>query len=151
MFLFNKLHAKNVNTGLQCTYSILCESSTIESNTAGYLSSDSLFMSSITFAFTAYTDSNLVPFFCSNLDLIFAKKNNHMGLGLVSMVNDGASSEMLCATMLSWWRIHELFFHISGWILVTCSSHEELSKPPCSSLVNCLSSNTQFTHNSLWY
>ena len=35
------------------------------------LSSDSLFMSSVAFAFTASTDSNLVPF---NADLIFGNK-----------------------------------------------------------------------------
>ena len=47
-------------------------------------SSDSLFMSSIASAFTASTDSNLVPF---NADLIFGNKKSHMGLGQVSMVD----------------------------------------------------------------
>jgi len=47
------------------------------------LSSDSLFMSSVAFAFTASTDSNLVP---SNADLIFGNKTSHMGLGQVSIV-----------------------------------------------------------------
>ena len=48
-------------------------------------SSDSLFMSSVAFAFTASTDLNLVPF---NAHLIFGnKKKNHMGLGQVSMVD----------------------------------------------------------------
>ena len=49
-------------------------------------SSDGLFMSSVAFAFTASTDSNLVPF---NADLIFEnkKKKSHMGLGQVSTVD----------------------------------------------------------------
>ena len=47
-------------------------------------SSESLFMSSVTFAFTASTDSNLVPFYA---DLIFGNKKSHMGLGQVSMVD----------------------------------------------------------------
>ena len=47
-------------------------------------SSDSLFMSSVAFAFTASTDSNLVPF---NADLIFGNKKSHMGLGQVSTVD----------------------------------------------------------------
>ena len=47
-------------------------------------SSDSLFMSSVAFALTASTDSNLVPF---NADLIFGNKKSHMGLGQVSTVD----------------------------------------------------------------
>ena len=47
-------------------------------------SSDSLNMSSFAFAFTASTDSNLVPF---KADLIFGnKKKRQMGLGQVSTV-----------------------------------------------------------------
>ena len=47
-------------------------------------SSDSLFMCSVAFAFTASTDSNLVPF---NADLIYGNKKSHVGLGQVSMVD----------------------------------------------------------------
>jgi len=47
-------------------------------------SSDSLFMSSVAFAFTASTDSNLVPF---NADLIFGNKKSNVGLGQVSAVD----------------------------------------------------------------
>jgi len=46
-------------------------------------SSDSLFMSSVAFAFTVSTDSNLVPF---NADLIFGNKESHMGLVQMSTV-----------------------------------------------------------------
>ena len=48
-------------------------------------SSDSLFLRSVAFAFTASTDSNLLPF---NADLIFGNKKSHMGLGQVSTVDD---------------------------------------------------------------
>jgi len=41
-------------------------------------------MSSVAFAFTASTDSNLVPF---NADLIFGNKNGHIGLSQVSTVD----------------------------------------------------------------
>jgi len=41
-------------------------------------------MSSVTFVFTASTDSNLVPF---NADLIFGNKKSHMELGQVSTVD----------------------------------------------------------------
>ena len=46
-------------------------------------SSDSLFMSSVAFAFTASMDLNLIPF---NADLIFGNKS-HVGLGQVRMVD----------------------------------------------------------------
>ena len=47
-------------------------------------SSHSLVVSSVTFTFTASTDSNLFPF---NADLIFGNKKSHMGLGQVSTVD----------------------------------------------------------------
>jgi len=90
-------------------------------------SSDSLFMSSIAFFFTASTNSNLVPL---NTDLICGNKKSHMEVRLVSTVDvptrwSCASSKTswqtaLCAGALSWWRIHELFFYISDLVL-TCS------------------------------
>jgi len=82
-FLFKKLCNRNVVT-LKCTplpdsFIAPCESSTVGSKS----SSDSLFMSSVAFAFTASTDSNLVPL---NADLIFGNKS-HMGLGQVNTVD----------------------------------------------------------------
>jgi hypothetical protein len=82
-FLFKKIHNRNVTlnvlpspipTMLHANLPLLeqcCRSS-----------SDSLFMSSVAFAFTASTDSNLVPF---NADLILGNKS-HVGLGQVSTV-----------------------------------------------------------------
>ena len=62
-------------------------------------SSDSLFTSSVAFAFTASTDSNLVPF---NADLIFGnKKKSHMGLGQLSTVD--VPTRWSCASSkISW-------------------------------------------------
>jgi len=63
-------------------------------------SSDSLFMSSVAFAFTASMDSNIVPF---NADLIFEKKKkNHMGLGQVSTVE--VPTRWSCASSKTSWQ-----------------------------------------------
>ena len=62
-------------------------------------SSDSLFMSSVAFAFTASKDSNLVPF---NADLIFGNKKSHMGIGQVSTVD--VPTRWFCASSKTSWR-----------------------------------------------
>ena len=93
-------------------------------------SSDSLFMSSVAFAFTASTDLNLVPF---NADLIFGNNNKKKSHGARSGEHGGCSNtvilcfvknvltdRVLCASAMSWWRTREPFFHISG-LLLTCS------------------------------
>jgi len=88
-------------------------------------SSDSLFMISVAFAFTASTDSNLVPF---NADLIFGNKKNsrrarsseYGGCSdtvILCFVKNILTDRALCASMLSWWRTHKLFSHISGILL----------------------------------
>ena len=63
-------------------------------------SSDSLFMSSVAFAFTATTDSNRVPF---NADLIFGnKKKSH---GARSGEYGGCSNTViLCFEGIAWYR-----------------------------------------------
>jgi len=60
-------------------------------------SSDSFFISSISFAFTASTDSNLVPF---NADLIFGNKKSHKGPGQVSTVDILTGDLVLCQIRL---------------------------------------------------
>jgi len=62
-------------------------------------SSDSLFMSSVAFAFTASTDSNPVPF---NADLIFGGNKSHMGLGQVSTVD--VPTRWSCASSKKSWQ-----------------------------------------------
>ena len=90
-------------------------------------SSDSLFMSSIAFAFTASTDSNLVPF---SADFIFGNKKKSHGARsgeyggcsntvILCFVKNVLTVRALCAGALSWWRTHELFFHISCLLLLT--------------------------------
>jgi len=92
-------------------------------------SSDSLFMSSIAFAFTASTDSNLVPF---NADLIFGNKKKLHGarsgeyggcsnMVILCFIKNVLTDRALCASALSWWRTHEPFFHISSVLLLTHS------------------------------
>jgi len=85
-FLFKKLHNRNV-----VTLNVLPPQSLHRSMRIFHCwkqccrsSSDSLFMSSVAFAFTASTDLNLVSF---NADLIFGYKKSHMGLGQVSTVD----------------------------------------------------------------
>ena len=100
-------------------------------------SSDSFFMSSVAFAFTASTDSNLVPF---NADLIFGNKKSHVGLGQVSTVD--VPTRLSCASSkTSWQRGHCVPARCLGEEPMTRSStfqvffppvHEGLSKPPCS-------------------
>jgi len=102
-------------------------------------SSDSLFMSSVSFAFTASTDSNLVPF---NADLIFGnKKKSHMGLGQVSTVD--VPKRWSCASSKTSWQTGRCVpARCLGEEPMRCSStfqvfffspfHEGLSKPPCS-------------------
>jgi hypothetical protein len=90
-------------------------------------SSDSLFMSSVAFAFTASVDSNLFPF---NVDLIFANKKSYMGARsgkyggcsnsvVLCFIKNLVTDRALCASTLSWWWTHGLFFHISDIILLT--------------------------------
>jgi len=63
-------------------------------------SSDSSFMSSVAFAFTASTDSNLVPF---NADLFFGnKKKVTWGLGQVSTVD--VPTRWYCASSKTSWK-----------------------------------------------
>ena len=62
-------------------------------------SSDSLFMSSAAFTFTASTDSNLVPF---NADLIFGNKKKSHGLGQVSTVD--VPTRWPCASSKTSWQ-----------------------------------------------
>ena len=59
----------------------------------------SFFMSSVTFVFTASTDSNLVPF---NADLIFGNKKSHMELGQVSTVD--VPARWSCASSKKSWQ-----------------------------------------------
>ena len=139
-FLLKKLHNRNVVTlnvlpspiptplhaNLSC-WKQFCRSS-----------SDNLFMSSVAFAFTASTDSNLVPF---NADLIFGNKKSHMGLGQVSTV-DVATRWASASSKMSWQSGHcvlvrcvgeEPMSHSSTFQVFFFSSvHEGLLKPPCS-------------------
>jgi len=85
-FLFKKLHNRNV-----VTLNVLPPRSLHRSLRMFHCwkqccrpSSDSLFMSSVAFVFTASTDSNLVPF---DANLIFGNKESHMGLCQVSTVD----------------------------------------------------------------
>ena len=108
-------------------------------------SSDSLFTSSVAFAFTASTDSNLVPF---NADLISEnKKKSHMGLGQVSMVD--VPTWWSCASSKTSWQTGRCVpAHCLGEEPMSRSStfqvfffspiHDSLSKPTCSDLVNGL-------------
>jgi len=95
--------------------------------------SDSLFMSSVAFAFTASADSNLVHF---NADLIFGNKKKSHGarpgeyVGCCStviscLVKNVLTDRALCAGALSWSR--------SSTFLLT-RSRRFFSKPPCSSI-----------------
>ena len=72
--------------------------------------SDSLFMGSVAFAFTASTDSNLVPF---NADLIFGNKKKSHGARsgeyggcsntvILCFVKNDLTDRQLCAGALSW-------------------------------------------------
>jgi len=88
-------------------------------------SSDSLFMISFAFAFTASMDSNLVPL---NADLIFGNKKKPNGARsggygecsntvILFFIKNVLTDRALCAGTLSWWRTHEPFFHIPGLLL----------------------------------
>ena len=106
------------------------------------LSSYSLFMSSVAFAFTAYTDSNLVPF---NADLIFGNKKKSHGAGS-GEYGGCCNTVILCFIKKSWQTGHCVPAHCFGEEPMSHSStfqvfffspvHEGLSKPPCSRLVN---------------
>jgi hypothetical protein len=83
-------------------------------------SSNSLFMSSITFAFTTSMDSNLVPF---KADMISGniKKSDQGQLSTVNVptqwscaLSKTLTDRALCASTLSWWRNHEPFFRSSS-------------------------------------
>ena len=100
-------------------------------------SSDSLFMSSVAFAFTASTDSNLIPF---NADFIFGnKKKSHMGLGQVSTVD--VPTGWSCASSKTSWQTRrcalarclgeEPMSRSSTFQVFFSPFHEGLSKPPC--------------------
>ena len=101
-------------------------------------SSDSLCMSSIAFAFTASTDSNMVPL---NTDLICGNKKSHMELGQVSMVD--VPTRWSCVSSKTSWQTGRCVpARCLGEELMSCSStfqvlffspvQEGLSKPPCS-------------------
>ena len=101
-------------------------------------SSDSLFMSSVAFAFTASMDSNLVPF---SADLIFGNKKSHMGLGQVSAVD--VPTRWSCASSKTSWQtgrcvparcLGEEPVRRSSIFRVFCFSpiHKGLSEPSCS-------------------
>ena len=101
--------------------------------------SDSLFMSSVPFAFTVSMDSNLVPL---NADLIYGyKKKGHMGLGQVSTV-DVPTGWSCVSSKMSWQTGHCVPMRCLGEEPISRSStiqvffsspiHEGLSKPPCS-------------------
>ena len=100
-------------------------------------SSDSLCTSSVAFAFTAFTDSNLVHF---NADLISGNKKSHMGLGQVSTVD--VPTRWSCASSNTSWQTGRFVparclgeepmsrsstFHVFFFSLI----HKGLSKPPC--------------------
>ena len=102
------------------------------------LSSDSLFISSVAFAFIASMGSNLVPF---NIDLIFGNKKSHTGLGQVSIVD--VPTWWPCASSKMSWQTgrcvpaccpgEEPMRRSSTFQLFFFSPvHEGLSKPPCS-------------------
>ena len=102
--LFKKLHNRNVVTlnVLPSTIPTPLHANFPLLEAMLQVVSDSLFMSSVAFAFTASTVSNLVPF---NADLIFGNKKSHMGLGQVSTVDvptlwSCASKELLGTVML---------------------------------------------------
>ena len=98
--------------------------------------SDSLFMSSVGFTFTASADSDLVPF---NADLIFRnKKKSHTGLSQVSTVD--VPTQWSCASSKTSWQLsparclgEEPMSHSSTFQVFFFSPvHEGWSKPPCS-------------------
>ena len=77
-----------------------------------------LFKSCVAFAFTASTDSNLVPL---SADLIFGKRKKSHGArsgeycgcsitGMLFFAKYLFIDSALCAGALSWWRIHEASF-----------------------------------------
>ena len=87
-----------------------------------------LFKSCVAFAFTASTDSNLVPL---SADLVFGKRKMLHGArsgkyggcsitGMLFFAKYLFTDSALCAGALSWWRIHEAFFHMSG---LLCRTH----------------------------
>ena len=84
-----------------------------------------LFVSSFAFAFTASTDSNLVPF---NTHLIFGNKKKSHGarsgeyggcsnMEILCFIKNILTDRALFASTQSWWRTHEPFFQISGLLL----------------------------------
>jgi len=101
-------------------------------------SSDSLFMSSFAFAFTASTYLNVVPF---NADFIYGNKKSHVGLGQVSAV-DVPTWWSCASSKTSWQTGHCVLAHCLGEEPMRRSSsfqvfffspiHEGLSEPPCS-------------------
>jgi hypothetical protein len=144
-FLFKKLHNRNV-----VTLNVL--PSPIPTPLHAHLplleqccrsSSDSLFMSSVTFAFTACTDSNLVPF---NADLISGNKEKSHGAGsgeygacsntvtlcfVKNVLTDRQTDRQtaLCAGALSCWRTHQPSFHMSGLLLLLTRSRRFVRTP----------------------
>jgi hypothetical protein len=84
-------------------------------------SSDSLFTISVAFPLLRLRTSNLVPF---NADLFLrTKKKTHVARTgeyggcfntvILCFVKNLLTDRVLCAGAYSWWRIHELFIHIS--------------------------------------
>ena len=112
---------------LQCSplpdpYTAPCELSTVGRKQCCRSSCVMLFKSCVAFAFTASTDSNLVPL---SADLIFRKRKKSHGAGsgeyggcsvtgMLFFAKYLFTDSALCAGALSWWRIHEAFFNMSG-------------------------------------
>jgi hypothetical protein len=100
--------------------------------------SDSFFIISVAFAFTASTDWKRVPF---NADLIFRNKKNYLGLGQVSRVDVPTRGSCDLPEMAQVVRCVPACFH--GEESMSRSStfqvfffspiHEGLSKPPYTS------------------
>jgi len=117
-FLFKKLHNRNV-----VTLSVLPPRSLHRSMWVFHCwkrwcrsFSDSLFMSSVAFVFTASTDSNLVSF---KADLIFGNIKSHMGLGQVSTVD--VPTRWSCASS-------KTSLQIGCCVLARCLGEEPMSR-----------------------
>ena len=81
------------------------------------------------FCLTASTGSNLVPFntdlICGNKQMLYVSRSGEYGrcsnMVTLCFVKNVLTDRALCAGVLSWWRTHEAFFHISALLLLTRS------------------------------